>query len=57
MIQMASPAAVPVLELDPFSAAFLSEPYRHHGMLRDAGPLFWLRRLNLSRLNPSLILA
>jgi cytochrome P450 len=32
----------PRLDLDPFDEAFLSDPYAHHGALRDAGPLVWL---------------
>ena len=32
----------PRLDLDPFDEAFLSDPYAHHGALRDAGPVVWL---------------
>jgi 4-methoxybenzoate monooxygenase (O-demethylating) len=35
-------SAVPALDLDPFSASFLENPYPHHHALRDAGPLVWL---------------
>jgi cytochrome P450 len=33
---------MPRLDLDPFDEAFLSDPYAHHGALRDAGPVVWL---------------
>ena len=33
---------VPALAIDPFSPAFLADPYGHHPALRDAGPLVWL---------------
>jgi hypothetical protein len=35
-------SAVPTVELDPFSASFLENPYPYHHALRDAGPLVWL---------------
>lgn len=35
---------IPVLELDPFDETFLSEPARHYAMLRDAGPVFFLKK-------------
>src|SRR5947208_2939855 len=31
---------VPQLSIDPFSDGFLAEPYAHHDLLRDAGPVF-----------------
>ncbi len=34
--------AVPIVELDPFGASFLEDPYPQHHALRDAGPLVWL---------------
>ncbi|WP_226635020.1 cytochrome P450 [Novosphingobium profundi] len=30
------------LDLDPFDAAFLADPYAHHASIRDAGPVVWL---------------
>jgi len=33
---------VPRLSIDPFSDRFLADPYAHHDLLRDAGPVFWL---------------
>ena len=38
---------VPHLDLDPYSAEFLADPYRHYAILRDAAPVVWLRPLNL----------
>jgi cytochrome P450 len=35
---------VPHLDVDPFSEAFLSDPYRYHARLRDAGPVVWLEK-------------
>lgn len=32
----------PVLQVDPFDEAFLADPYAHHDVLRDAGPVVWL---------------
>jgi 4-methoxybenzoate monooxygenase (O-demethylating) len=32
----------PVSEIDPFSPAFLHDPYPHHHSLREAGPVVWL---------------
>ena len=34
----------PSLAIDPFGAAFLSDPFGHHGALRDAGPVVWFER-------------
>lgn len=36
-----------VLDVDPFSEAFLSDPYAHHAALRDAGQLLWLDRYGI----------
>ena len=35
-------AVIPELALDPFSDAFLADPYAHHDALRDAGPVVYL---------------
>jgi cytochrome P450 len=32
----------PVSSIDPFSPAFLHDPYPHHQVLREAGPVVWL---------------
>jgi 4-methoxybenzoate monooxygenase (O-demethylating) len=34
----------PHLDIDPFSEAFLSFPYKYHARLRDAGPVVWLEK-------------
>jgi 4-methoxybenzoate monooxygenase (O-demethylating) len=34
--------AVPVIEADPFSVAFLQDPYPHYERMREAGPVVWL---------------
>src|SRR5258708_10398500 len=39
---MLSDKTVPRLSIDPFSDRFLADPYAHHDLLRDAGPVFWL---------------
>jgi 4-methoxybenzoate monooxygenase (O-demethylating) len=33
---------IPRLNIDPFDEAFLADPYAHHDVLRDAGPVVWL---------------
>lgn len=33
---------VPILDVDPFSDAFLADPYAYHTALRDAGPVVYL---------------
>jgi len=35
----------PVLSVDPFDEAFLADPYAHHDVLRDAGPVVWLESI------------
>ena len=35
-------ADIPVVTVDPFSEAFLIDPYAFHGELREIGPVFWL---------------
>jgi cytochrome P450 len=37
----------PVSDVDPFSTAFLTDPYPYHAALRDAGPLVRLSRYNV----------
>ncbi len=33
---------IPHLDIDPFSADFLHDPYEYHPRLRDSGPVIWL---------------
>ncbi len=37
----------PALDLDPFSDAFLTDPYPDHERLREAGPVVWLSRYGI----------
>jgi cytochrome P450 len=37
----------PVSAIDPFSHAFLSDPYPHHKALREAGPVVWLEQYGI----------
>src|SRR3984885_13516576 len=37
----------PVSAIDPFSHAFLSDPYPHHERLREAGPVVWLEQYGI----------
>ena len=37
----------PVSTADPFSHAFLHDPYPHHEALREAGPVVWLERYGI----------
>lgn len=32
------------LDFDPYAIEVLTEPFSFHGMLRDCGPVFWLRK-------------
>lgn len=36
--------AIPTLEDDPFSIAFMLDPYSHYAGMREAGPLIYLKR-------------
>lgn len=38
----APPAGVPVVDIDPFSDAFLTDPYEAHQRMREAGPVVWI---------------
>jgi 4-methoxybenzoate monooxygenase (O-demethylating) len=38
---------IPRLNLDPYSADFLAEPYPFYAELRDAGPVVWLTRYDV----------
>jgi 4-methoxybenzoate monooxygenase (O-demethylating) len=37
-------ADVPILDIDPYSEAFLTAPYPFHAEIRDAGPVVWLSK-------------
>jgi cytochrome P450 len=37
----------PVSSIDPFSHAFLDNPYPHHESLREAGPVVWLEQYGI----------
>lgn len=41
------PAHVPVVDLDPFDPAFLSDPVRYYPSLREAGPVFYLSKYGI----------
>ncbi|MBV9561761.1 MAG: cytochrome P450 [Bradyrhizobium sp.] len=41
------PAAVPHLDVDPFSMAFFTDPYPTHEVLREAGPVVHLDKWNV----------
>ncbi len=37
----------PVSTIDPFSHGFLRDPYPHHEVLREAGPVVWLEQYGI----------
>jgi cytochrome P450 len=37
----------PVSTIDPFSHAFLNDPYPHHEAMREAGPVVWLEQYGI----------
>jgi cytochrome P450 len=37
----------PVSSIDPFSHGFLTDPYPHHQVLREAGPVVWLEQYGI----------
>lgn len=43
---MAGPGGSACISLDPFDEAFLNDPYAHHGVLRDAGPVIWIEPIS-----------
>ncbi len=45
--QITAPAGVPVLDIDPFSSEFLTDPYADHARMRDAGPVVWLSKYGI----------
>ena len=42
-----APAGVPVVDVDPFSDAFLTDPYADHERMREAGPIVWIPRYGI----------
>jgi len=44
---MALAALPPTLDIDPFSDQFLSDPYRDHEAMREAGPVVWLQKYEI----------
>lgn len=44
MDSLVTSAAMPELDFDPFSRAFLENPFPDHARLRDAGPVAWLNQ-------------
>ena len=38
----ATPAGVTAVDIDPFSTAFLTDPYADHERMRQAGPVVWI---------------
>jgi len=47
VVSMNTTISRPVSNLDPFSDAFLHDPYPHHETLREAGPVVWLERYGI----------
>jgi hypothetical protein len=37
-----APPGIPLVDVDPYSDEFLSDPYAYHQLLRDAGPVVWI---------------
>jgi 4-methoxybenzoate monooxygenase (O-demethylating) len=42
VMSMATTVDRPVSSIDPFSHAFMHDPYPHHQAMREAGPVVWL---------------
>src|SRR4030081_40677 len=47
MVTMATTIDRPVSAIDPFSHAFLRDPYPYHERLREAGPVVWLEQYGI----------
>src|SRR6201996_7597061 len=47
LMSMAATVDCPVSDVDPFSHAFLENPYPHHQAMREAGPVVWLERYGI----------
>src|ERR1700742_1208522 len=46
-MSMAATVDHPVTDVDPFSHAFLENPYPHHEAMREAGPVIWLEHYGI----------
>lgn len=42
-----APAGVPAVDVDPYSDAFLLNPYPEHERLREAGPVVWIPKYGI----------
>jgi len=42
-----TPSDLPAMDLDPFSDAFLTDPYADHDLMRTAGPVVWLSQYGI----------
>lgn len=47
-----APIGAPSIDIDPFSAEVLAEPYAAHSRLREAGPFVWLSAYAVGRCRP-----
>ena len=47
MVSVHTTVERPVSAIDPFSHAFLSDPYPHHEAMREAGPVVWLEHYGI----------
>ena len=47
MVSVHTTVERPVSAIDPFSHAFLSDPYPHHKAMREAGPVVWLEQYGI----------
>jgi 4-methoxybenzoate monooxygenase (O-demethylating) len=47
VVSMETTVGRPVSTIDPFSHAFLRDPYPHHESLREAGPVVWLEQYGI----------
>jgi cytochrome P450 len=41
---MSAIRSAPAVDVDPYSDAFLADPFPQHALIRDAGPVVWLER-------------
>jgi cytochrome P450 len=42
-----APSNVPAVDIDPFSDAFLTDPYADHERMREAGPVVWIEHYGI----------
>ncbi|MDB5822841.1 MAG: Cytochrome [Herminiimonas sp.] len=47
MTSIDAPLAAPVIDVDPFSDDYILNPYPHHALLRDGGPVVRLKHWNV----------